>query len=421
MNEAPRVYSSPAATEALALRMGPPQAVRGALLAARQRTLALASDVRDGLGAAYPGIPYAPELNPPLWELGHVAWFQEWWIARNRERALGVACDPAHERAPSLVPQADDWYDSSRVAHRSRWELPLPHAPATREYLDGTLSQTLELLDALPPDAGHDALYFFRLVAMHEEMHAEAAIYMAENLGIAVRTGLPARTDAAVPELELPAQRFRLGSDGAGFAFDNELQGHEVALEACRIDSQPVSWGRFLPFVEAGGYQRREWWSDAGWDWLARQAARRPARLRPSGAGWEHWRGGRWLPVDPLQAAVHLTAHEADAWCRWAGRRLPSEAEWECAALTLPGFSWGHAWEWTSSAFEPYPRFAPHPYREYSAPWFGSRRVLRGACHATAPALAHARYRNFFDPHRSDVFAGFRSSRAATSPSTPAV
>jgi iron(II)-dependent oxidoreductase len=421
MNEASRVYSLPGPTEAPALRSGAPAAVRAALLAARQRTLSLADDVRDALGAAYPSIPYATELNPPLWELGHVAWFQEWWIARNRQRSRGVGCDPDHARAPSLLPQADDWYDSSRVAHRRRWDLPLPDAAATRDYLARTLAQTLELLDQLPATANDDQLYFFRLVALHEEMHAEAAIYMAENLGLALRTMAPALAQAATVELAVPAQRFRLGSGDTGFAFDNERRSHEVALAAFRIDAQAVTWGRFLPFVEAGGYEQREWWSAAGRDWLVELPERRPARARLDASGWQQRRGGRWWPLDPLHPAVHLTAHEADAWCRWAGRRLPTEAEWECAALTQPGFRWGQVWEWTASAFEPYPGFEPHPYRDYSAPWFGSRRVLRGACHATAPALAHPRYRNFFEPQRHDVFAGFRSSRAADGPSDPAV
>jgi iron(II)-dependent oxidoreductase len=414
MNETSRVYSAAAAAQALALRAGPTEAVRTALLAARRRTLALADDFQAALGTAYPGIPYAQELNPPLWELGHVAWFQEWWIARNRQRALGVACDPAHARGPSLLPQADAWYDSSRVAHRTRWDLPLPHADATRDYLERTLSQAMELLNGLPPDADDDMLYFFRLVALHEEMHAEAATYMAQNLGIALRDGPVAQEHAASIELHLPAQRFRMGSDAAGFAFDNELQSHEVTLEPLRIDAQAVTWARFLPFVESGGYESPQWWSDAGRSWLAGQPLRQPIHLRLGGSGWQQRCGGRWLPLNPLHAAVHLNAYEAQAWCRWAGRQLPTEAQWECAALTLPGFSWGQVWEWTASPFEPYPGFTPHPYRDYSAPWFGSRRVLRGACPATSPALAHARYRNFFEPQRNDIFAGFRSSRATS-------
>jgi iron(II)-dependent oxidoreductase len=407
------VYNVAGAPEALALRAGPPAAVRAALLALRRRTLDLADDFEAALGTAYPGIPYAPELNPPLWELGHIAWFQEWWIARNRDRGRGAACEPDAAREPSLLPQADGWYDSSRVAHRTRWELPLPDAKATRDYLAGTLAQTLALLDALPPDAGDEALYFFRLAAMHEAMHAEAATYMAQNLGVAVREPPAAPLVSGPLELELPAQRFRLGSPADGFVFDNELEGHEVAIGPLRIDAQAVTWARFLPFVECGGYENPAWWSDAGRAWLAGHPLRHPAHLRQAEGGWQERLGGRWLALDPLRAAVHLTAHEAEAWCRWAGRRLATEAEWECAALTLAGFEWGRVWEWTSSPFEPYPGFKPHPYRDYSAPWFGTRRVLRGACFATSPALAHARYRNFFEPHRNDIFAGFRSCPAA--------
>ncbi len=386
--------------------------MRTALLAARQRTLAWAADFQAALGTAYPGVPYAAELNPPLWELGHVAWFQEWWIARNRMRARGVACDPAHARSPSLLPLADGWYDSSRVAHRTRWALPLPDADGTRDYLERSLAQTMELIDSLPPDAHDEELYFFRLAALHEQMHAEAASYMAQNLGIDLRGAEVPREHAAPVELRLPARRFRLGSDAPGFAFDNELPSHEVEVAAIRIDAQAVTWARFLPFVESGGYDSPVSWSDAGRAWLQGHPLRRPAHVRWGGSGWQQRCGGRWLPLNPLHAAVHLNAHEAEAWCRWAGRRLPTEAQWECAALTLPGFGWGQVWEWTASAFEPYPGFAPHPYRDYSAPWFGSRRVLRGGCPATAAALAHARYRNFFEPHRNDIFAGFRSCGA---------
>ncbi len=376
------------------MRSGGRESVRQALTAARQRTLRQADAFAAFLEPGGTRVPYDATLNPPLWELGHIAWFQEYWIARNSERSRGLLCDPHHVRAESVLPQADAWYDSSQVPHRNRWGLPLPDATATRAYLAGTFAQTLELLGQLPKDADDSELYFYRLVALHEEMHAEAGAYMARTLGVALAK--PAQSVAqrrCETTLAVSGQIFRLGYDGPGFAFDNELGAHDVMLGAFEIDAAPVSWSRFQKFIDAGGYEQRRWWSDEGWHW--RQQAR-PAP--PEGS-----------MSDAHAPALHLSAHEADAWCRWAGRRLPTEAEWECAALTAQGFAWGTAWEWTATPFHPYPGFSPHPYRDYSAPWFESRRVLRGACEATAVTLAHPRYRNFFEPHRHDIFAGFRS------------
>lgn len=397
MNGTSQGYSAEAPAAALALRQGSRADVRAALLAARERTLRLAHTYQTALGDAAL-VPYLAEVNPPLWELGHIAWFQEWWTTRNPQRALGARADPDVPRPVSLLARADAWYDSSRVQHTLRWELPLPGRAGTLGYLQATLAGTLALLDELPDDAGDDALYFFRLAAAHEQMHAEAAVYMARTLGFTVEEDASPGTAGARCELHLPAQRFLLGFSAPGFAFDNELGAHEVALQAFAIDAEPVTWGGYLPFVQAGGYDELRWWSDAGRAWLAAQDQRGPAA----------WHAG--LPEDAI--AVHLTAHEADAWCRWAGRRLPTEAQWECAAVQAPGFRWGRVWEWTADAFLPYPGFAAHPYRDYSQPWFGTRRVLRGASAATAPAMAHARYRNFFEPQRRDILAGFRSCKS---------
>jgi ergothioneine biosynthesis protein EgtB len=388
MDETWRVYSA-----AQQLRAGGRDAVRDALMAARRRTLQLADAYAAVLAPQGFRVPYRTTLNPPLWEWGHVAWFQEWWIARNAQRSLGIACDPEHPRSASAMPEADAMYDSSRVAHTRRWELALPDEKTTREWLAATLQQTLALLDALPADASHDDLYFFRLVALHEEMHAEAATYMAEALDIPVPPAVlrtPPPLSQEVRSIKVSAQRFEAGSSGAEFAFDNELHSFPVDLDAFEIDAEPVSWARYAQFVRDGGYGGREYWSDAGWAWM--QSQPRTGR-QPSAQG----------------AATHLSAYEAEAWCRWAGRRLPTEFEWECAALTQPGFSWGHAWEWTASTFLPFQGFVPHPYRDYSKPWFETRRVLKGACPATAATLAHPRYRNFFEPQRTDVFAGFRT------------
>ena len=355
-------------------------------------------------------VPRRAELNPPLWELGHVGWFQEYWLARNPQRRRGVVADPDVPRPGGVRAGADALYHSSHVAHDKRWSLPLPDAEATRADLARQLEHTLALLADTPED--DDALYFFRLALFHEDMHHEAALYMAQALGIAIDDPRwqPAPLPAPPEALAFDAGAWRLGREAPGFAFDNELGAHDVTLAPYSIDTQVLRWDQYLPFVDAGCYRDPRWWSDAGARWLRTTGAQAPRYLRRAGSGWQQWRHGRWIDLDPALPACHLTFHEAQAWCTWAGRRLPTEAEWERAAIERPdAFRWGDVWEWTASAFAPYPGFAPHPYRDYSAPWFDGRPVLRGASFATQPRVRHPRYRNYFTAERNDIVAGLRT------------
>lgn len=391
-----------------------------ALMDARNHTLHLFSYYEEALAADRLAVPRLPELNPPLWELGHVGWFQERWIGRNLQRHQGPRCDPQASTLASLQPHADRWWDSSRVPHDSRWALDLPTLADTKDYLLATLESTLDLLAKTPDE--DDALYFYRLALFHEDMHGEAFIYMAQTLGLPLRLTLPVPAVAREP-LWVPATRWRLGLDaGHGFTFDNERPAHEVAVPEFEIDAQPVNWSQYVEFVADGGYDRPEFWQPAGWDWLqdkARSEGRRaPRHVEQIGVARG---GGQGAVLQTLfgqtqrrageQPAMHLSWWEADAWCRWAGRRLPSEVEWELAAHTAArrGFRWGEVWEWTGSTFFGYPGFAADPYRDYSEPWFGTHKVLRGASFATRARLQSPKYRNYFLPGRDDIFCGFRS------------
>lgn len=339
------------------------------LVEARRQTLATFEAWRAA--RADLRVPPEPTLNPPLWELGHVGWFQERWLLRQPQRELGWRADPNLPLASPRRANADALYDSSRVPHDARWSLPLPDADATLADLAATLDASLNALSSSGPD--DDALYFFRLALHHEHMHHEATLMMARQLGVPMtQAPRPTAVNEAAP-LHIPAGRYRVGHDGSGFAFDNELEAHEVTLAAFDIDAAPLSQARWNEFLAASGQHVPE--------------------------------------SDPALPALHLSALDAEAWCAWADRRLPTEFEWEAAAtLYGPAFAWGQVWEWTASTFVPYPGFTSHPYRDYSQPWMdGSRRVLRGASFATAPTLHSPRYRNFYEPGRRDLFAGFRS------------
>lgn len=301
--------------------------------------------------------------------------------------ALGAACEPAHARLASIEPSADRWWDSAKVPHQQRWALDLPAVAACRAYLLETLEGTLELLEKAGDDDA--ALYFYRLCLFHEDMHAEALTYTAQTLGLALdKALLQAFTPAPQPQrgpLLVPATAWQLGSavgaPGTGFAFDNEQIAHEVRVPEFEIDAQPVSWAQFVEFVDDGGYDRAELWQADGWDWL-QQMVRTEGRRGPryveqigvaSGAVMQT-RFGTPRRMLGNQPAMHMSWWEADAWCRWAGRRLPAEVEWEVAAHTAArrGFYWGDVWEWTGSTSAPTrvlcPALMPSIPRPGSAP-----------------------------------------------------
>ncbi|MEO7851655.1 MAG: selenoneine synthase SenA [Rubrivivax sp.] len=382
----------------------------------RQQLLGLFGAYEQALGDASMRVPVHEQLNLPLWELGHIGWFEEYWLARFAARATGAAADPDMPRSASLRADADALYDSSQVPHGTRWQLALPSTEDTRRYLHQVRQKTLELLHQ--GGADDDALYFFRLVLFHEDMHREAWTYSAQHLGIALDGAIDALAPAPVAaagEWGLPKRSDTIGSGDRGFAFDNERRPHMVELGECTIDRACVSWQRYLPFVDCGADTDPRWWSAAGWQWKQQQADT-PRYLRRQAGQWQRRQFHRWLALDPAQPAMHLSFHEAEAWCRWAGRRLPSELEWESAARRAAeqgeAFEWGQVWEWTASRFEPYAGFVAHPYRDYSLPWFDGRPVLRGASFATAARMKHPAYRNFFGADRNNIFAGFRSCAA---------
>ena len=437
----------------------------------RARLLGLVTDL-DDLQMIGPRVAI---VNPPLWEIGHVAWTQEFWTLRHLRKE-----NPRLENGDRL-------YNSTDVAHDTRWELLLPSREQTLSYMNEVIERCVARIER-SEQLSADEFYFYWLTSFHEAMHAEALAYTRQTLGYPApqfADNLPAQafgSGAQPGDVEIPGGRYLIGATkDFPFVFDNEKWAHEVMLKPFRIARAPVTNGEFLEFVEEGGYRERRFWSDEGWQWL--EAGGSP-RLEKSFSKffsknieekaeiaefksrvdhpvyWKREANSRWLqriydqyvPLNANLPIVHVSWYEAEAFCNWSGRRLPAETEWEVAASAEPNdsrrhFPWGdqsatparanldwraggivevgaHAggdsafgcrqmignvWEWTASEFQPYPGFSADPYKEYSQPWFGTHKVLRGGCWATSSLLIRNTWRNFYTPDRRDVWAGFRT------------
>ncbi len=376
-------------------------ALHAAMDDSRQRLLAIYADLAPELWQA---VPYLKIINPPRWEAGHVAWFNERWCLRR--------IDDERFRPSRFLADADRWFNSGTVEHGTRWTLDLPDRQAILDYMAATLAACHEALEREDAD-----LYYFRLSLYHEDMHCEAFHYTLQTLDQPLPAGLPAGPPPVeeAGELEFPGGAVEIGSrpDG-GFVFDNEKWAHEEILAPFAIDTRPVSNGKFLAFVEDGGYEEPRWWSEAGRRWLAESGRGAPRAWRRAAGGWQRKAFGAWRPLAAEEPVVHVTAFEAEAWCKWAGRRLPAEAEWEAAARRFgEDFSpWGHVWQWTATPFAPYAGFAPDAYADYSRLWFHTHRAVRGGSFATPARLLAPAFRNFYEPQRDDIFIGFRSARS---------
>lgn len=388
-----------------------------ALIDARNHTLHLLALCEEATRAN--AMVAAPAVAAtPLWLAGHVGWFAEWWIARNTQRAFGRECPARPTRLAAIEPHADAWWSAlpEPGAHR-------PDAETTRAYLLETLECTLELLErAAETDAG---LYFYRLALFHEDLRGEELVVLAQTLGLPIGVA-PVPAAVTREPLVVPATRWTLGraESGGGFCFAQEGGAWPVEVPAFEIDAQPVTWQQFGEFVDDGGYDRHELWSPDGLAWLAHQhdGRRAPRHVEQIGAGRRGEGGavlqrrfGRVVQVAGHQPAVHLSWWEADAWARWAGRRIATEVEWEVAAHAGAhlGFHWGGVHEWTAGTLRPWPGFRADPWSAGSVfdpvPAFGEARVLRGASFAARARLRSPRARNFALPARDDGFFGFRT------------
>jgi iron(II)-dependent oxidoreductase len=356
-------------------------AVAGELAEARRRTVELLAPFDDdALCAQHSGLQ-----SPLVWDLAHIGFFEELWLCR---RVAGL---------PSLRPDVDGLYDAFEHPRNERPSLPLLRPDDAWAFLEEVRERTLEALDAVDLDADDRLLrgaFVYGLVVQHELQHQETMLQTIQLSGLEHTGGGP-RPVAANAWRLVEAGPFRMGTDDEPWAYDNERPAHEVDVPAFEIAAAPVTNAEFAAYVDATG-------------------AEPPLTWERDGGEWTRLRFGRREPLSPDEPVQHVSWHDADAYARWAGARLPGEAEWEKAATLDLLDAAGEVWEWTSSDFLAYPGFEAFPYREYSEVFFGPEyKVLRGGSWATSTRVARPTFRNWDYPIRRQIFAGFRLARNA--------
>ncbi|MGH9127268.1 MAG: ergothioneine biosynthesis protein EgtB [Acidimicrobiales bacterium] len=420
------------------------EAAAAALEAGRRRSLDLLAPLDDAALTTQ----HSPIMSPLVWDLAHIGNYEDLWLVR------------AAGHQPGVAPELDDIYDAFRHARADRPSLALLGPAEAGRYLAEVRSRALDVLEGLELDPAVPLVanaFVVGLVVQHEHQHDEtmlATLQLMRGDGYRPEAPLPPPGERrSLPEEVLvPGGAFEMGTDDEPWAYDNERPGHEVDLPAFWIDRWPVTNEAFAAFIEDGGYQRPLFWSEEGWDHRSAAGVQAPQYWWRQRGTWYRVRFGWVEELPPQEPVQHVSWYEADAYARWAGKRLPTEPEWEKAARwrpegadpgplhpgpdanlggrhfrpaevgAYPGSSapcgaeqmFGDVWEWTSSDFLPYPGFASFPYREYSEVFFGPKyKVLRGGSWATDPAAVRATFRNWDLPIRRQIFAGLRCARDA--------
>jgi iron(II)-dependent oxidoreductase len=372
------------------VRASSKEAIAERLAQARRRTLALVEPLDD----EQLNCVYSPLLSPLAWDLGHIANFEELWLVRT----IGGR-EPLNGDLGRL-------YDAIENPRKTRGELPILRDAELRAYLADVRRRTLEVLAEVEIGAeSEDPLlrggFVYEMLLAHELQHNETMLQLLQMVD-GYEPAIPeADCGRAVTPLRVGREMIAvdvgehlIGAPAEGFAYDNERTRHAVELEAFEIDRTPVDNATYARFVEETGAEPPMYWD------------------RDGEGGWLSTAMGRREPVDPARPVIHVSCEEAEEFARWAGKRLPSEQEWEAACPGLE--SVGQAWEWTSSSFLPYPGFEAFPYSEYSEVFFGDTyRVLRGGSWATHPGVARPSFRNWDLPARRQIFAGVRCARDA--------